>query len=167
MGTVINKYRSYIYTYCLKSLRNQFLADEIASEACYRYWIKYTDTKTEQEAKTLLYNIAKNIMIDGSRRKVVQDNHLRSVTTVQAPEADITDKKIFLEMIHTNCKKGVIRVNECEMVIFDILREMKVDPKNNEEIAEESGLGLDKVVNPKKTLFRKIRSFYSNEEDKY
>ena len=70
-GEIYNLFYKKIYRYCMYNLNNQELALDVCQDAFLKAW-KSLPTFTKTETGTLqayLFRIAKNLIIDGSRKK--------------------------------------------------------------------------------------------------
>jgi RNA polymerase sigma-70 factor, ECF subfamily len=118
-GQIYQLYYKKIYRYCKINIYSQELAQDLTQETFIKGWrsIKSFTPKNGGTIQAYLFRIARNLMIDHSRKK--KEEHIEYIEEIQSKESieDDFDKKQEQEMI----KQALMRLDEVDRQII-ILR---------------------------------------------
>ena len=161
------QYRNKIRSHCFYEWnKNPFLSEEIAAETMYKFSKKYGHERLEEktiETESLLISIAKNIIKDDHRKKIIREKvHTlilsRNCKNNYGWESRL-NSSIDIGILIQAYKDGLMNLTSIESRIFEaIFIDLKV-MDDNSEIVKVSGLSYKQVVNQKKTMMKKIRKF--------
>lgn len=165
MGTIIKKYQTIIFAYCFSKVRDEMLAEDFTSETFLRFYLKYFERDLpDNKIKPLLFQIATNLINDYFRQEGRHRSYLSQIAQGQDNnlEKRIGDR-FFLGRIEKAILDGEIKLTPTEEKIFKAIYYDHANPTSNAEIQQLTGLEIKKIENSKKTLFRRIRNFFSED----
>ena len=142
-----------IYRYCYFKLQNQTVAEDVTQETFLRFWESSTYKERGRELN-YLYTIARNLCIDESRKRVLEE--LSEEVSEDGPEERVLERVVMKQAMDT------LTVEERELVLlryvnevpvkvicelrdcsrFSLNRQMKQVLKKLRENLQEKGAGL-------------------------
>lgn len=148
-------YTSLSY-FVLRILQDEFLAEEIASEAFIKLWNHRAELSTNSSIKSWLYHTARNSAID----------HLRKVKRLQSSREDYTrlaqatETTILHSMIESETLARIIRnMDLLPPKCRKVFRMIYLQNKTYSEVAREMNISPDTVRKQKVRAIRLIKSF--------
>lgn len=101
-GTIYNLFYRKIYRYCMYNLNNQELAQDICQETFLKAW-KSLPTFSQTSTGTLqayLFRIAKNLIIDNSRKKKTESLELHQNLQSENHFEEVIDTKNNIQKLN-------------------------------------------------------------------
>ena len=142
-----------IYRYCYFKLHNQTVAEDVTQETFLRFWESSTYKERGKELN-YLYTIARNLCIDESRKRVLEElpekvsedgteaRVIESVVMKQAMECLTTEERelVLLRYVNEVPVKVICELRGCSR--FSLNRQIKQVLKKLRENLQEKGAGL-------------------------
>ena len=142
-----------IYRYCYFKLQNQTVAEDVTQETFLRF-LESSTYKEQGRELNYLYTIARNLCIDESRKRVLEElpeevsedgpeaRVIESVVMKQAMEKLTTEERelALLRYVNEVPVKVICELRECSR--FAVNRQLKQVLKKLRENLQEKGAGL-------------------------
>ena len=132
---LVDLYKDMVYTLCLRMVKNNMLAEELAQDSFLKAYKKIDTYRAESKFSTWLYRIAYNTCLSSFRKKSfseveLMDDHHQSVGNTGLLELEIEDRNQSLKTV-------LMQLSSDEQVLIQLfyLEELSV-----KEIADITGL---------------------------
>lgn len=133
--SLVDLYKDMVYTLCLRMVKNNMLAEELAQDSFLKAYKKITSYRAESKFSTWLYRIAYNTCLSSFRKKSfseveLMDHHHQSVSNTGLSQLEREDRDRSLKMV-------LMQLSGDEQVLIQLfyLEELSV-----KEIAHITGL---------------------------
>ncbi|MFW0862386.1 MAG: RNA polymerase sigma factor [Candidatus Komeilibacteria bacterium] len=124
-GTLYNKYINKIYRFAFYKTSSKELAEDIASQSFLKLWEKIAQGGPIQSVQALLYQIARNLIIDHYRSKYNTEVPLEFELDSQAVHID---EKIHSKIDNELLRPAVMKLKEeyREVVVLRYIEELSI-----------------------------------------
>lgn len=134
---IVDRYADGVYRFVLANIKNEFLAQDIVQDSFEKLWINHENVEFNK-AKSFLFKIAYNKMIDSIRHNKIINDHSKEIN-IQNYDFDITNERMELqEILH----KALLKLNDVQKSVV-LLRDY--EGYSYEEIAQITGLSESQV----------------------
>ena len=129
-------YSDAIFRFCMVKTSNKELSEDLTQETFMRYWQALKDGKQMTNARSFLYTIARNLIIDWYRKK--------KAVSLQAMEEngyEVTDTKVLSPEVDAQWQEILDTIEDLEEKDKEVLllRYVEgIDPKDIAEVLEEN-----------------------------
>lgn len=163
MKTIINQYFNAIYAFCLRNVSSIEAAEDVTQETFLHFMEHYHNSgKTIEHPSALLYQIARNLIYDQSRKKNVRVSYRRNLIEPVIDLEDYLSDNLLLKNIQTAVDQEWIILKPMERRVYNAIYSLTVNPKSNKEIALATGLDVEKVETSKRSLFKTLRAYFGS-----
>lgn len=127
-ATLYNKYINKIYRFAFYKTSSKELAEDIASQSFLKLWEKISIGGPIQSVQALLYQIARNLIIDHYRSKHNTEVPLEFELDSQAVHAVHIDEKIHSKIDNELLRPAVMKLKEeyREVVVLRYIEELSI-----------------------------------------
>jgi len=144
---IVEKYANRLFRYILKNIRDRDRASDLVQESFEKLWIRSRDVQFSK-AKSYLFSIAHNTMIDSIRKEK------RQIVTDVTDMPEISDNRHYSDLKEI-LDEGLRRLSEIQRSVI-LLRDY--EGYTYEEIGEITGLNESQV----KVYIYRARVFLKN-----
>ncbi len=152
---LIERYMHSIYNYAYRMSGNKGDAEDVTQEIFLKVWKKIASYKEQSSFKTWLFTIARNTLIDWSRKKksiVFSDMEKDSEENTfedTIPDHELTQEEHFIQ------KQDTLLLTEALAEIPNSYREILLLHINEEMTFKDIGIMLAKSTNTVKSQYRR------------
>ena len=142
--TLFEKYSKRLYYIAFQYLNDQEESEEIVQEVFYKVWLNYASIKPELPFIPYLIRIAKNILINRSKRKLVESAYIQTLQSNDALQNRQTEEKVIFQETKKIVNKLVQQFPAKRKEIFILSRYRGF---SNKEISEKLNISERTVEN--------------------
>jgi RNA polymerase sigma-70 factor (ECF subfamily) len=139
---LFKKYSGRIYYVAFQYINDRDEAEEIVQEVFYRVWIHQKDLRSDLPFPPYLVRIAKNLIINKSKRKIVERAYLNSLTSDAADQE--TENTVQFSEIKSILDELIEKLPEKRKEVFLMSRSKGL---TNREIAHHLNISESTVEN--------------------
>lgn len=137
-------YAKRLYAYCYKFTKLQEEAEEIVQDTFLRLWRAKVDIKQEETVQSLLFIMAKRLMINAYRLRNNHQVYEEKIDQIETPSTDSADYNIEYEEFYKIFQAGMKTLPKTQQKVIKMSRFNKL---SNKEIAEKLSLSEQTVKN--------------------
>lgn len=129
-------YSDAIFRFCMVKTSNRELAEDLTQETFMRYWQALKDNKEMSNARSFLYTIARNLIIDWYRKKKAVSLH-----AMEENGYEVQDTKALSPEVDAQWQEVLDTIEDMEEKDREVLllRYVEgIDPKDIAEVLEEN-----------------------------
>ena len=131
---LFNKYAKRLFGIARQYLNDDKESEEIVQEVFYKIWLHRGDIQPERSFVSYIARIAKNIIINQTRRRLVKQAYLDSFGTPQTQNMSQTERHVIFNEIRTIVEEIVNGLPPKRKEIFMLSR---YEGRTTKEIAQQ------------------------------
>ncbi|ETD17587.1 MULTISPECIES: sigma-70 family RNA polymerase sigma factor [Prevotellaceae] len=144
-AAIYDQYADRIYSFALVQTKNQTLSEDIVQETFLKLWDKHTQLDCCGNIQSLLFTIARHLIIDGFRRQVATVNFEEYLDLCdQLSVAPSPEEELYYNELTVRLQKTKARLSRRACEIYEMSREQRMPIK---QIAESLNLSPQTVKN--------------------
>ena len=152
-GAIFHKYESDIFFFSLDMMKNESEAEEILQETFVKLWMNRKLIDVDRNIRNYLISIAKNLIYNILKRKVVERKYLLNKTPSLAQPSKI-ENDLYLEDLRNLLLTSFNRLTPHQKEILTL----KSEGLNNDEISEILGLSKRTIEDHISRSYKRLRS---------
>jgi RNA polymerase sigma-70 factor (family 1) len=154
---VFDHYRDAIYSFALKVVRHEMLAEEIVQDVFVKIWINRSGLPEVRQFADFIYIIARNHTFNCLRR-LARERKLNSTTTEELQIAGVSAEATVLQRDYDRLlQQAVARLPPQQKLVYTLSREHGL---SREEIAEQLNISAGTVKAHMGQALRTIRQYF-------
>ena len=156
---VFDHYRDAIYSFALKVVQHEVIAEEIVQDVFVKIWLNRTGLASIRNFADFLFIITRNHTFN-SLRRLARERKLTVVNTDQLPAEAISAEAVVLQRDYDRVlQQAIARLPPKQQLVFTLSR---LHGLSREEIATQMNISVETVKAHMKQAIRAIRLYFKN-----
>ncbi len=152
-------YAKRLYAYCLRFTKLQEDAEEIVQDTFLKLWKNKLDIRQEETVQSLLFLIAKHLLINSYRIKSNYPVYEECAEHIESSSAYIPDYNIRYEDIYRIFQAGIESLPNTQQKVIKMSR---LNNYSNKEIADKLSLSEQTIKNQLSIGLKTLEEYMNN-----
>lgn len=135
-------HKDAIYKYAYVHIKDQDIAEDIVQETFTKLWNKISDINDTQNVKSYLFTIARNIVFDELRKKLLFESYSSYYKKTKQPYSTSSEDQIYFNELEKLYQEAIALLPEKRRRIFELSR---IENLSNEDIAKTLNISTNTV----------------------
>jgi len=161
-NTLFDRYFANLYSYALKYIRDEHLAEEAMMDLMFWVWDKRHQIQVQGEFKHYIFRAAKNATIKAVRKKAMETCSVETIENILSLSSENADNRLISKELEAKYLQELELLSPQRKVVFRMSREEQL---SHAEIAATLDISIHTVKNHIKFSLNQLRKSFARYRD--